>query len=181
MSISSLNSASAGAASFYSKSTDTEYEEIKKKLQELGIEPTGNKEVDKAKLQKAEKEEAKQKEQEKKQNGQGEPPPELLSILNQLGLQPSGDIKTDCSNAESAIASKIDAAENENDKAKYQNLKTDLEQFKANDPTINSSIMLGASALANLNRKMIGQWYILLFEHKKAGIQILNTSFKLFK
>lgn len=154
MSISSLNSATSG---YYSPTVDSEYEKIKKKLLELGIEPTGNKEVDKAKLQKAEKEIEKNKEREKKQSGHGEPPQELMRILNQLGLQPSGDIKTDCNNAENVITAKLDTAKNADDKEKYQNLKTDLEEFKANDPTINSAIMLGASALANLNRKMIGQ------------------------
>ena len=57
MSVNAISTNTSGARSMglggMSASADSEYEDIKKQLQKLGIKPTGNKQVDKAKLTEA--------------------------------------------------------------------------------------------------------------------------------
>lgn len=160
----SINSISA-ATSYYSFSSNSSEDElIKKKLIALGIAPTGNSSVDKSLLQRAEKaqssNESKSVSASKPQKSQmaGSPPPipsEWQSLMNQLGITPTGDLDKDYKKAITEVKLRIANAKTEPEKDKYRSLQTQIDNFVANNQNSTASAataMVGASMLSEMNK-----------------------------
>ena len=141
------------------KNTDSEYEEIKRKLAKYGIASTGNKSADKARLQQAErnlKKELNNKETEEEQQSDLVPAA-WKKVMNKLELKASGNIQNDYMNAIQIIKQKLENNDNGDEKEFYKNIKSELDSLVASCNAATTASMLGANALSNYNRQMLLQ------------------------
>ena len=154
---------------------DTEYDEIKKRLMSLGITPSGAKSVDKTRLEAA----IKEQELEASQNVTTErikstneaafttnlkpldENSELISILNQLGLPQTDDLKEDYRKAINVLRSRFINETNMIELTRLRDLKSDLDriatEYGYSTISIATSEMTGATALAEMNKVMMLQ------------------------
>ncbi len=158
MSISAISS----AISYYSLGSGSDYDLIKQKLIALGIAPSGQESIDRAKLKQAE---ASQKSDNKshpsnlskglaRSHSSESLPSSWLELLSQLGITSSGDIDTDYERAVAEIKKRLANSKNEPEKEKYRTLQTQIEKFVADfsSSQASASAMVGASALAAMNK-----------------------------
>lgn len=168
MSIDSLSSTSAASGVSSAQSSDSEYEQIKKKLAALGIASSGDKSTDKAKLDKFEAQMKAEKEKEAQKNEEAQKaqaasasaqvPAEWQTLLSSVGITSSGDIDTDYNKALSIVQEKLATAQNESEKEKYRSLKSQLDAFVTQNSTASAAAntaKIGSSNLAELNKKML--------------------------
>ena len=154
---------------------DTEYDEIKRLLLSLGITPSGAKSVDKMKLEATlrEKElEASQSVNSRQIKSTEEAAfttnlkpldenSELISILNQLGLPQTDDLKEDYRKAINVLRSRFMNESNMIELARLRDLKSDLDRIASeygySTISIATSEMTGAMALGEMNKVMMLQ------------------------
>lgn len=158
MSIGAISS----AISYYSLGSVSDYDLIKQKLIVLGVVPSGQESVDRAKLKLVE---ASQKSDNKshlstlskgmaRSHSPESLPSSWLELLSQLGITSSGDIDTDYEKAIAEIKKRLGNAKNEPEKEKYRILQIQIEKFVADfsSSQASASAMVGASALAAMNK-----------------------------
>lgn len=169
-------SAISGFSSRYSfLQIDTEYDEIKRRMLSLGITPSEAKSVDKSRLEYA----LKEKELEESQKVVSEQTKsteeaafttylkpieqnsELISILHQLGLPQTDDLKEDYRKAINILRSRFMNESSMIEIARLRDLKTDLDriasQYGYSTISIATSEMTGATTLGETNKVMMLQ------------------------
>lgn len=171
MSINAINGLSSGYAG--ASQVDTEYEEIKKKLMALGVTPSGNKTVDKVKLEQAQREselENAQKtasEQAKPTNNvsmteepaEEEESDEFVSYLTQINVSQTGDVENDYRNAINELRSRFLAETDPSELSQLRTVKDGLDRIMASlgysTISIAASEMSGATAKGEQNKVMM--------------------------
>lgn len=158
-----VDAISSSSISSYSTSYDSEYEYIKKMMQSYGLTLTGDKNVDKATLEKYISDENGkiQSAEEENVKSQGvQSYPQYYFMLTELGLSQDEDMSVDRTNIEDALMERINSSNtSEEKKAYYQNLYNSLDlYFQDTTSQISSaaSSFTGATMLGNLNRVLLG-------------------------
>ncbi len=171
MSINAILGLSAGFSSG-ALQVDTEYEEIKKKLVALGLSASGNKAIDKAKLEQAQRErelENAQKtasEQSKSTNNvstttatEENEPDEFVSLLTQIHVTKTGDVENDYRSAINELRSRFLEETSPAELSQLRSVKDSLDRIMASlgysTTSIAASEMSGASAMAEMNKVMM--------------------------
>lgn len=159
-------------SSYSTKQIDTEYEEIKKQLMAMGLEPSGSKTADKVKLNQAIKE--KELEEAQKANSSStisnaaqteetEETDELTetykNILTELGVTQTDDVEYDYDQAIKQIESKLKEAADPYEQSRLLSLKSRLD-YEVNSmgysvQSLSSSAMTGATAMGEMNKQML--------------------------
>lgn len=171
-----VNAISAFSGGYSYLQIDTEYDEIKRRLMALGVTPSGRKSVDKIKLEGAEKERALEATQrtttEQVKSTADEAAftstlkplnehTELISILQQLGIAPTDDLKEDYRKAINVLRSRFMNESSMIELTRLKDLKSDLDRIASEYGysviSIASSEMTGASALGEMNKVMMLQ------------------------
>lgn len=137
-----------------SKSSEPDYEYmlIIQQLMAMGIQPSGDKETDKLKLQVVKRMQEMQESQESSTR-QSIP---FDDIMNTLNLTVTGDLDKDYDTTIDKLDYEIGMAYTEEEKAYYEALKDQVET-EYNDSKRNSiSYFSGASQVSSLNRYMFG-------------------------
>ncbi len=167
-----VNAISSIYSGYYSYTQiDVEYDEIKKKLAALGIESSGNKAIDKLKLEEAEKTQELEKAQktateQATKTGQGVSETdeetqneEFTTILNELYVNQTGNIEDDYRSAINALRERFLAETNQAELSYLRNLKDNLDKIMQglgySTIAIDSAEMTGASAMSALNKVML--------------------------
>lgn len=164
----SINAISSIGSYYSSPVMVLDYETVKKQLQDKGIAPTGNENVDRSLLtQASNSSSAPVKNNSLLQNNasqvggvspQTQIPQEWQDLLAQLGLTSTGDINEDYDKATEAVKEKIKYAATDADRNKYVDLKSQIDDYVSNN-SMNiasaASSMVGASMLANINKAMM--------------------------
>ncbi len=159
-----VDAISSSSVSSYTTGYDSEYEYIKKMLQAYGLSTTGNKNVDKATLEKYltnEKSQIPTAEEENVKSQGIQTYPQYYFILTELGLsQDDDDMSVDRTNIEDELLRRIgDNNTSEEKKAYYQDLYNKLDLYFTDTTTQISSAassFQGATMLGNLNRVLLG-------------------------
>ena len=166
-----VNSISSIYSGYYAYArVDAEHDEIKKKLAALGIDASGNKAIDKVKLEEAQKYQALESAQktaaeQASKTGQGVSEPdetqneEFTYILNELYVTQTGNIEDDYRTAINALRERFMTETNQAELSHLRNLKDNLDKIMQglgySTVTIASSEMTGASAMSAMNKVML--------------------------
>lgn len=147
---------------------DSEHEEIKRLLLALGLEVTGQKSVDKARLSQAQLEkeiEATQKATEdekskaKEKTGEEEISTEFGVILKYLNIRETENVQTDYRNAINELRTRFLTETDQAELTYLRNLKLKLDVIMQglgySTQVIGASEMTGASALGEMNKVMM--------------------------
>ncbi len=149
---------------------DIEYEEIKKKLTALGLSASGNKAIDKAKLEQAQKEMELENAQ-KTASEQGkttdnvssteeeEESDEFLYLLNEIYVSRTGDIEDDYRRAINELRERFMSETSQAELSHLRSIKDDLDRIMYglgySIISISASEMNGATAIGEMNKVMM--------------------------
>lgn len=167
-----INAVTGIFGSSYIQPVDLEYEEIKKQLIAMGLQPSGSKNTDKAKLREAIME--KELEASQKANGststtastQTTQPEETdkitqkyKDVLIELGITQTDDVKFDYDQAVKKIEYRLRTTTDEYERRHLLQLKSDID-YEVNAmgysiQTLSSSAMTGATAMGDMNKQML--------------------------
>ena len=150
---------------------DTEHEEIKKKLIALGQNVSGNKSIDKSRLEQAQK--AQELENAQKMASEQfkttanissteeaeEEPDEFVSLLTQINVSKTGDVENDYRSAINELRSRFMSETSSAELSSLRNIKDNLDRIMAqlgySTISIATSEMSGATALGEMNKVMM--------------------------
>lgn len=138
---------SAGTTS----AVDYEYELIKQQLAAMGIAPTGDKSIDKAKLETAKRVQEMMQTQSASNTRQSIP---FEDIMNTLNISVTGDLDKDYDTTIDKLDYEITMAYSDDEKEYYKALKAEVE-VQYNSSKRDSISFSGASQLASMNKYML--------------------------
>jgi len=162
-----------GLSSFYYSyaQIDVEHEEIKKKLRALGQIATGNKAIDRARLEQAKKEQelenaqktaseqTKTTENVSSTEEEAEEPDEFVALLSAIYVSKTGDIEDDYRSAINELRTRFMTETNQSELSYLRNIKDNLDRIMSSlgysTTSIAASEMSGASALGEMNKVMM--------------------------
>lgn len=132
---------------------DAEYKKIKQMLQMLGIEPTGEKTVDKLVLQNA----INNMVREKSSAGASGSYNPFSDIMEFLELTSSGNVDKDYNNVIKELDYRIYMANDDEEKAYFQSLRDEADTLytENNYDNTRSNLFMGASQIADYNKFLI--------------------------
>lgn len=168
MAINAINSLSARYSGY--AQIDVEHEEIKKKLMALGQNVSGNKAIDKSRLEQAQKEQElenaqKTASEQSKSNTaiasteEETEPDEFISLLSQIYVSKTGDVEADYRSAINELRSRFLTETSSSELSFLRNIKDNLDRIMSqlgySTTSIASSEMSGATALGEMNKVMM--------------------------
>ena len=150
---------------------DIEYEEIKKKLTALGLSASGNKAIDKAKLEQAQKEmelenaqktaseQGKTTDKVSSADEEEEESDEFLYLLNEIYVSRTGDIEDDYRRAINELRERFMSETSQAELSHLRSIKDDLDRIMYglgySIISISASEMNGAAAIGEMNKVMM--------------------------
>lgn len=160
------------SSNYYSNvQVDVEYEEIKKKLIALGLTASGNKAIDKSKLEQAQKEQELENAQKtaseqskttanvSSTESEDEESDEFVSLLTRIHVSKTGDVEDDYRSAINELRSRFLTETSQSELSSLRNIKDNLDRIMAqlgySTTSIAASEMSGATAISEMNKVMM--------------------------
>lgn len=137
------------------KQTDSEYEKILIMMEMLGIESTGDKTLDKVLLKNAVTQKL---QQEASSSASGADYIPFLDIMDSLDLDSTGNVDDDYDRTIDELDYRISMANDDEEKQYYTELRDEVETLYTENSYDNArtSLFMGSSQVADLNRYMLG-------------------------